>query len=60
LWKVGQWNTRVSLENRERELLQQGRLIPVQEHVPQPVPQQNSQQIVPIGYLHTTGIVPRG
>lgn len=36
LWKLGQWNTRVTLENRERELLQQGRLIPA----PQPVPVQ--------------------
>lgn len=48
LWKLGQWNTRVTLENREQELLQQGRLIPA----PQPVP-------VQVGYpYHPMGIVP--
>jgi hypothetical protein len=48
LWKLGQWNTRVTLENREQELLQQGRLIPA----PQPVP-------VQVGYPYPRmGIVP--
>lgn len=31
IWKLGQWNTRVTLENWQQERYQQGRLVPAQQ-----------------------------
>lgn len=56
IWKFGQWNTRVSLENRERELLQQGRLIPLPEYS-QDTQQQQQQRPLRLEY-HQSGMVP--
>ena len=55
IWKLGQWNTRVTLENREQEWYQQGRLIPAQQH--QYVIQQ---QMQPLSLEYRPRIIPGG
>jgi len=55
IWKLGQWNARVTLENQEQEWYQQGRLIPAQQqyviqHI-QPLSLEYRSRMIPGGWL---------
>jgi hypothetical protein len=52
IWKLGQWNTRIALENLQQERYQQGRLVPAQpQYIIQPFSHEyHRAQMIPGGW----------